>query len=58
MVWSRSMFPLVTSAAMGLPVEEAEKGLELELPLLGLTKAQIKKVMNYPIPEIPAIPAR
>jgi hypothetical protein len=52
------MFPLVTSAAMGLPVEEAEKGLELELPLLGLTKAQIKKVMNYPIPEIPAIPAR
>lgn len=54
MLWSGSMFPLVSSAAGGLPVEEAEKGLELVLPLLGLTKAQIKKVMNYPIPEIPA----
>jgi AcrR family transcriptional regulator len=53
-LFAGSLLSLVANAAGGLPVEESERGLELILPLLGLTKAQIKKVMNLPLPAIPA----
>lgn len=49
LVFTGSMIFLVRNAVRGLNSEQANEGLELALSALGLSDAQIEKVMNVPL---------
>ena len=49
LVFTGSMIFLVRNTVRGLNSEQASEGLELALSALGLSDAQIEKVMNVPL---------
>lgn len=49
--FSGAVLALVKSAILGLDSEQANEGFGIALSLLNLTKSQIKKVMQVPLPQ-------